>query len=235
MYCVVEVAAETVTIMRVAWMWDKADDRALSFATDPRHRGDLYCQLRAKYTQELERHRSSAVHQGNPAAEYLVLADGSKLRSTSRLRPAALKRLEDAAGVVKFHLVRAPISGPIASPADALMRKCNEYSPISSDDAGNPKLHAIFGAMSDLLEEGVFPPQVVEAFITRIESEYRDFHSPSAPSKPVEVWKKQRPIQLLYSDSVKVNRAYLKRAERYVRRMIIANAGEPRRPVERPL
>ena len=219
-YFVVEASERTVTMLRVAWMWDKDDDLAISSATETRRKGDLYRQLRAKYSQELERHRSPSVRQGNHAAEYVVLADGSKLRSTRRLGPAALKRLEDAAGVFKFRIVRATFSGPIKSPADALFRKYNEYSAISSDDPGNPKLHAIFVVMSNLLEEGVLPPQLVDAFIVKIESEFRNFHSPSAPSKAAGIWKKDRMIELIYSDSVKVNKAYQKRAERYVRQMI---------------
>lgn len=207
-------------------MWDKEDSRALSSLTEPRLRGDLHTQLRAKYTQELERHRPPSRRQGNRPAEYVVLADGSTLRSTGRLGPTALKRLEDAAGVKKFRIVRGTFSGPIKSPVDALFRKFNEYSPICSDDPGNPKLHAIFGAMSDLLEEGVLPPHLVEAFILQIESEFRNFHSPSAHSKAVELWKTQRSVHLLYSDSVKVNAAFWKRAERYVRRMITENVGQ---------
>jgi len=223
LYFVVEVSTGTVTVMRVAWMWDKDDDRAISLVTEPRQRGDLYIQLRAKYTQRLERHRSPSGCQGNHAAEYVVLADGSTLRSTSRLGPTALKRLEDAAGVHRFHLVRGTPSGPITSPTDAIMRKYNEYSPISSDDPGNPKLHAIFAAMSSLLEEGVLPSSSVEPFIAKIETEFQNFHSPEALSKGIEKWKAQRSIQLLYSDSVKANQAYWKRAERYVRLMISEN------------
>ena len=224
-YVVVELSELTVTVMRVAWMWDKDDHFTSTVATEHGRRWDLYSQRKAKYTQVLKRHRAPSRRQGTHAAEYVLLSDGSILRSTSRLGPVALKRLEDAAGIFRFRIVRATFHGPITSPVDALLRKFNEYSPISSDDPGNPKLHAIFGTMSNLLEEGVLPSALVEAFIAKIESEFRNFHSPLAPSKAVEIWKKDRSIELLYSDSVKVDQAYQKRAERYVRRMIRENVG----------
>ena len=142
-YIVLELSERTVTVMRVAWMLDKDDHFTSTVATEHGRRWDLYSQQKAKYTQELKRHRAPLRRQGTHAAEYVVLSDGSILRSTSRLGPTALERLEDAAGVIRFRFVRATFHGPITSPLDALLRKFNEYSPISSEDPGNPKLRVL--------------------------------------------------------------------------------------------
>ena len=60
-------------------------------------------------------------------------------------------------------------------------------------------------------------PSVVQDLMEMLQEDYHRFHSPLPPPKGTKNWKGIRSVQLLFSNTVKINVAFRKRAERYVR------------------
>jgi hypothetical protein len=85
----------------------------------------------------------------------------------------------------------------------------------------NPQMSEILGTVIDLFEDGIDGmtlPDLSEV-LDAIESEYKQFHGFTPATKGSENWAKLKSSRLLYG-TVKIDRAFQKRAERHVRSII---------------
>jgi hypothetical protein len=85
----------------------------------------------------------------------------------------------------------------------------------------NPQMNAILGSVIDLFEDGVdgMTLPILSEVLDAIESEYKQFHGFTPAAKGSENWSKLKSSRLLYG-SVKIDRAFQKRAERHVRNIL---------------
>jgi hypothetical protein len=93
----------------------------------------------------------------------------------------------------------------------------NQYSPDV-----NPQMNAILCSVIDLFEDhidGMTLPALSDV-LDAVESEYKQFHGLTPNTKGCENWAKLKSSRLLYG-TVKIDRAFEKRAERPVRSIIM--------------
>jgi hypothetical protein len=84
----------------------------------------------------------------------------------------------------------------------------------------NLQMQEIAKCVGEVCAEDKIAPPIWREVLDDIESDYRFFHDPSTAPEGCEDWTKQKSIQLLYGDTVKIDAAFRKRAKRHIRKMI---------------
>jgi hypothetical protein len=82
--------------------------------------------------------------------------------------------------------------------------------------ATSPQVTVLLEALTKVQDQDKVPPTLAEKIAGNLRQEYHDFHSGEPLPKGSENWRETRSARLLYSDTVKIDAAYRKRAERYV-------------------
>jgi hypothetical protein len=83
----------------------------------------------------------------------------------------------------------------------------------------NPQMDAILCNVIDVCEDDEVQEHILSEVLDAIESEYKQFHGITPATKGSENWAKLKSSRLLYG-TVKIDRAFQKRAERHVRNII---------------
>ena len=80
----------------------------------------------------------------------------------------------------------------------------------------SPQMGEIFRCAKQVCETEWPQPEMVEKLMEMLQEEYHEFHSPLPPPKGSENWKSTA-VRLLYPNTIKIDDAFRKRAERHVR------------------
>jgi|HubBroStandDraft_2_1064218.scaffolds.fasta_scaffold85368_2 hypothetical protein len=96
--------------------------------------------------------------------------------------------------------------------------KTLQQKPITLGE--RPQMGELLKCAKQVCETDGPEPSVVQVLMELLQEDYYRFHSPLPPPKGGKNWKGMRSVQLLFSRTVKINPAFRKRAERYVRARI---------------
>jgi hypothetical protein len=81
----------------------------------------------------------------------------------------------------------------------------------------SPQVTALLEALAKVQDQDEVSQALARRIAGNIREEYHDFHSGEPLPQGSQNWRETRSARLLYPDTIKIDAAYRKRAERYVR------------------